>query len=319
MNQSRIKNWFVRNNIGYKLLAVLLALMLWYYVTDQRDPIINRSFQCPVEPRGLASEQVLVSSFPDVSVTVKGSKSLMQKISKDEIRVFVNIPQQDVGDLILPVEVEVPLGIQVISTDPERIRVNLDYYSEKSVPVKVMVQGELDAGFTFKPPVVTPDKVTVRGPSRLLAKVSQVSGVLKLNGGRSDIQQKVLVKAPKDVGSNVEIRPNFVQVQLSVVPSGAVKTVAVFPVLQGKPKSGFTIKEIRVEPDQIQVTGSPELLSALREINTVPIDITDLEESATREVDLVFPDGVVSLEQEKVHVKITIDVIASEEEQLPDE
>jgi len=38
MKESRLYQWFNRNNIGYKLVALLVAVILWYYVAGQRDP-----------------------------------------------------------------------------------------------------------------------------------------------------------------------------------------------------------------------------------------------------------------------------------------
>lgn len=315
MNDGRFKNWLVRNNIGYKLLAILLALMLWYYVAGQRDPFVNRTFLRSVEPRGLSSELVLASPLPDVRVTVRGMKSLIQNIRPDDVHVYVNIPRQEAGETLLPVRVEVPLGIQVLGTDPERLRVDLDFYDEKSVPVRVLVRGEVDPGFAYQTPVAAPGTVTVRGPSRLLAKVQDVQAVLELKGGRKNISQRVPVSAPREVEGKIVVRPGFVQVQLPVVPRGPVKTVAVLPALQGKPKADFAVRDTRVEPGQIQVTGPAELLADLWEVHTLPVDITGAEASITREVGLALPDGVINLGQEKV--KVIVDIGTSGEEQLP--
>lgn len=317
MSDGRIRKWFIRNNIGYKLLAILLALMLWYYVAGQRDPLVDRTFLRPVETRGLSSEIVLSSPLPDVRVTVRGMKSIVQNIEQEDVRVFVNVPRQEMGEMLLPVRVEAPLGIQVLSVDPERIRVALDYYDEKRVPVRVQVLGEVDPGFTYQTPVAEPDAVTLRGPSKLLAKVQDVWAVLEVNGGRSSISRRVSVNVPGDVEGKIVVRPGFVQVRLPVVPSGPVKTVAVLPALQGEPEEGFAVKETRVEPNQIRVTGPAELLTELQGVSTLPVDITGVKESITREVGLALPDGVINLGQTRVKVTVNIGTIG--EEQLPNE
>lgn len=317
MGDSRIGNWFIRYNIGYKLLAIMLALMLWYYVAGQRDPLVERTFPLPVEARGLSSEIVLTSPLPEVRVTVRGMRSIIQNLRQEDILAYVDVSRQEVGEVLLPVRVDAPLGIQVLKVEPERIRVALDFYDEKRVPVRVQVLGEVDLGFTYQTPVAEPDAVTLRGPSKLLAKVQDVRAVLEVNGGKSSISRRVSVTVPEEVEGKVVVRPGFVQVRLPVVPSGPVKTVAVLPALQGEPKEGFAVKETRVEPNQIRVTGPAELLANLREVATLPVDITGAEGNVTREVGLALPDGVINLGQARV--KVTVNIGAVGEEQLPEE
>ncbi|MDD4261476.1 MAG: hypothetical protein PHS89_04720, partial [Syntrophaceticus schinkii] len=120
MKDSKVYNWCVRNNIGFKLLALFLAFMLWYYVAGQRDPIIKRDFTLPVEARGLSSESVLVSPLPDVQVSTRGMRSIMRDVKGDDIRVYVQISDQEVGEKLLPVQVESPFGVQVVSISHER-------------------------------------------------------------------------------------------------------------------------------------------------------------------------------------------------------
>ncbi len=314
MKDSKVYNWFVRNNVGYKLLALLLAFTLWYYVAGQRDPIIKRNFMCPVVTRGLASEQLVVSSLPEVRVTVRGMRSIMQSVKREDIKAYVEITGQEGGERYLPVQIEVPFGVQVTGAKPERIKIDLDVWGEKKVPVKVLVRGETAPGFTYQNPSTDPDQITIKGPSRLLAEVQDVQAVIELKGARDDITQQVQVQLPKDLGNKITIQPDSVQVQLPVVTKGPVKTVAVTASLQGEPGEGFVIKTSRVEPDSIKITGSAGMLANLQEVQTRPVDLSGAEGNITKEVELALPEGVVSLAQNKV--KVTVEIIRTEEEQL---
>lgn len=321
MKDSKAYKWFARNNIGFKLLALLLALMLWYYVAGQRDPIIKRDFTLTVEPRGLSSECVLASPLPEVRVTARGMRSIMQDIKEDDICVYVEFPDQEVGVKVLPVQVEFPFGVQVVNISPQRVKIDLDVMAEKQVPVRVLVRGEAATGFTYRSPTANPEQVTVKGPSRLLHEILDVQAVLEIKGARNNISQQVKVQLAKNYGDQVIVQPGSVQVQLPVVTSGPVKTVALTPVLQGEVAEGFVVKSQSVEPRSLQVTGPAEVMANLREIQTKPIDISGAKANITKDVDVALSAGVISLGQTKVKVTIVIEPVIEpvEEEQLPSE
>lgn len=217
MKNTKLYKWFVQNNTGYKLLALFVAIMLWYYVAGQRDPIVQRNYTVPVTVKGASTE--LVSPLPEVRVTARGMRSIMDGIKKEEIRVYVVIPDQEVGERLLPVQVEVPFGVQVVSISPEKVTVDLDVMTEKQVPVRVLVRGEAAPGFTYRDPTVIPEQVTLKGPGRLLDEIIDVQTVVKINGAQSDISQQVKVQLATN-NDRVTVTPDTVQVLLPVVWSG---------------------------------------------------------------------------------------------------
>lgn len=320
MKDTKLYKWFVRNNIGYKLLALFVAIMLWYYVAGQRDPIVERNYTVPVTVQGLSSERLLVSSLPEVRVTARGMRSIMNGIKKEEIRVYVAIPDQEVGERLLPVQVEVPFGVQVVSISPEKVTVDLDALTEKQVSVRVLVRGEAAPGFTYKDPTVTPEQVTLKGPGRLLDDIMDVQAVVEVNGVQSDISQQVKVQLATN-NDRVTVTPDTVQVLLPVVTSGPVKTVALDVAVEGEVAEGFEVKRQSVEPNTLRVTGSEQLMANLREIRTRPVDLSGAQRTISRDVELVIPDGVIPLGRTRVKVTIVIEPVEPteppEEEQIP--
>lgn len=312
MKDAKFKKWFVRHNVGYKLLAFMLSVLLWYFVTGQRDPLIERTFTRPVEPRFLSQNMVLVSPLPDVSVRVRGANSLMKVLNVEDVRVFVDLAAQGTGMAYLPVKAEAPFGIQVIAIKPDKVMVKLDTRAEKKVPVKVSVQGKPATGFTFLNPVVSPDSVTVEGPGRMLEKIQEVKAVVRLQGEKSSVTTKVSVSP--EVPAGLKVEPGQVKVVVPVLLNGPVKEVPVTVDLKGKPRSGFIVQKIYVSPDRVQVTGDAAALAGITSVLTQPVDISDADESIQKVVGLSLPQGVYSAGQDKVTVNI--EIVGGEPEQL---
>jgi len=326
LKESRLYKWFNRNNIGYKLLALLVAVILWYYVAGQRDPIIEQNFTIQAVPRGLTSEQALITPLPEVKVTVRGLQSIVRNVKESDLRVYVEIEEGAVGEKLLPVKVEAPFGVQVVKCDPEQIKVDIDRVAEKKVPVRVLVRGETAPGFTYRDPEAKPNEVTVKGPGRFVGEVQDVQAILELDNASTSISRQVKVQLPGDLQDKVTVEPGSVQVNVTVVTSGPIKYLAVVAQLQGNPAEGYTVKSQQVEPNRLQVTGSAGLLSSISELRTKPIDITGAKGNISREVEVILPEGVIPLAERKVKVTVVIEPLPVEKEppdqnrneQLPD-
>lgn len=315
LKESRLYKWFNRNNIGYKLLALLVAVMLWYYVAGQRDPIIERNFTIQAASRGLSSEQALITSLPEVKVTVRGLQSIVRNVKDSDLRVYVEIGQGTVGEKLLPVKVEAPFGVQVVKCDPEQIKVDIDRVAEKTVPVRVLVRGETAAGFTYQDPEADPDEVTVKGPSRYVDEVQDVQAILELDNASTSISRQVKVQLPGNLNDKLTVEPASVKVSLTVVTSGPIKYLTVVAQLQGNPAEGYIVKSQQVEPNRIQVTGSAGLLSSISELRTQPIDITGAKGNISKEVKVILPEGVIPLAQQTVKVTVVIEPQPVEQEE----
>jgi YbbR domain-containing protein len=319
MKNSKVYSWFKRNNIGFKLLALLLAFMLWYYVAGQRDPIIEREFTLTAEARGLSSERLLVSPLPQVRVTAKGMRSVIRGLKADDLHAYVEIPDQETGEQLIPIKVDVPSDVEVVAISPERIKVELDVMTEKQAPVRVLVRGETSPGFTYSTPAANPEQVTVKGPGRFLDEITEVQAIVELKGAKNDISRQVTVQLTKNVGEQVTVEPASVQVRIPVVTSGPVKTVALSVVLQGEAAAGFEVKSQSVEPNTLRVTGPAEIIDGLQEIRTQPVDLSGAQENIVKDVEPALPTGVIPLSQTKVKVNIVIGAVEKESEQAPNE
>ncbi len=68
----------------------------------------------------------------------------------------------------------------------------------------------------------------------------------------------------------------------------AQKKVPVRVDLFGKPPEGFRVAEVRVTPDTVMLDGASSEVKKIRELQTDRIDVSDLRESAVRDVRLVI-------------------------------
>ena len=84
------------------------------------------------------------------------------------------------------------------------------------------------------------------------------------------------------------------------VPIIPVRNVQVLPNIKGNPPEGYIIRDVRIDPPEVTVTGSSDTLSDLQTINTESINIDGKTSAVTAEVRLIFPRGVTSFDEELI-------------------
>ena len=304
------ENWLVRYNVGYKILAVCLAFLLWYFVAGQRDPLAKQTYNRPVELRPTTTQLVSTTTLPEVTITVSGTKDLVQSLQEQDIHAYVDVSGQTAGVYSLPIQTSVPDNIQVLSIYPQSVLVSLDYQGSKKLPVKVVLQGTPAPGFTTLNPEVTPGVVTVSGPSSLLGGLQEVQAVVNTSGVNINITTKVSLQV-SEYGDRLELNPKEADVVVPVVSSGLVKNVPVIADIRGTPGLNQVVKSVAVDPTMVALTGPQGVLTGLVSVYTQPVDISGATDQVVEDLDLVLPQGVSLVTPGQVHVTVDLGAAAT--------
>jgi len=153
-------------------------------------------------------------------------------------------------------------------------------------------------------------EVRLRGPSSLLRTVAAEDVSLSVDvGGMAMGQEKVVALTPDLVRApfGVEVvRINPARVRLTVEPTLG-KTVRVFPVLTGTPKTGFEAATTTITPGTVDIEGPESHVRAVDSISTTPISLQGRDATFTENADLDIQDPVVRIPKAtavKVEIKI---------------
>lgn len=89
------------------------------------------------------------------------------------------------------------------------------------------------------------------------------------------------------------------------------KNVRIRPEVEGELPEGYTLSDIRIEPERVWLTGARSKVIRMSEVLTETIDVSGLRESEEREVGLAVGADHVWVE-EPVGVKVKLDVLPPE-------
>lgn len=185
---------------GLRLLALGIALGLWFSISFQdREALSERLVEASVSynrPRGF----VVLDQIQNVNVRLRGSSKLIRQLNPYQVSVQADLPQKEPGTVSVnlgPENVLMPDGLEVVSIEPNLIRVELEREVSQRLPVAPHLIGKPVAGSVADEPEVFPNLVLVSGPESLLAKVHLLSTrPISLDGHAIAFEETAVVVAP---------------------------------------------------------------------------------------------------------------------------
>jgi len=168
-----LKNWLASlgHNRGLKLLALLLAVSLWFAVgTEERtETTLNVALELANVPPNLA----VASEVPAaVQVRVNGPGSLVRKLTQSRLAHTLDLAGYKAGRhnfALGPKSFSLPQGVMVTRIQPNSLKVTLVPTITRVVQVQPRLEGKLPEGLEVKTVQVRPPLITVTGPASELA------------------------------------------------------------------------------------------------------------------------------------------------------
>jgi YbbR domain-containing protein len=210
--------WHPFRNIGLKITALLLGLLLWYTVSGHQ---IERRLTVPVFYSNLPSPLELTGDQLDaVSVHVRGDDSVVGPLTDVRLQVVVDLGDAHSGLNIIPLRVDdvvAPAGVEVVMVEPGTVAVTLERTGQLDVAVNPTVEGQPAPGYVRGEAQVDPPTVTVAGPvSRLKDRIQVITERVLIDGRTSTLVQDVGVGV---LDSQVRVvTPHTVRVTVPITP-----------------------------------------------------------------------------------------------------
>ena len=144
---------FLRANLPWILLSLILSVGLWGIVTVEVDPIVTSTIgNIPIEVQGAPKSVLVQPSVLAVEVTVSAPTDAWPQLNVSKFRADLDASKVVPGAQDIPVTVvSLDPRARVESWNPDKVSLRVDPLRTKVVPVQVLLQG------------VVPDLSPVRG------------------------------------------------------------------------------------------------------------------------------------------------------------
>ncbi len=299
-----------------KWAALILALIMWFQVASDKNPIETRIVNFDLVMNPPADVVVVSASPPKIAVTLQGRASALSRVDSRQMKIEPDLSGVPIGDMVqVPITVDPPVsGLKVLDVNPVMATIELDSVRSKEIGVSIRPVGTPNEEFEAGKPEFLPESVSVTGPGNRVDKVAYVVGVVDIGGATSKVQSAVALSAIDAAGNDVDgvvIEPSSCDVTVPFTQRPPAKSVNVVTRTVGSPKTGYRLDGVTVTPSTVKLRGEPQVIEAINSIVARSVDVTDKDASFTATVELEVPSGLAYIQttQVSVYVRVVEDVV----------
>lgn len=210
-----MKKFFIEN-LGLKIAAILLSIVLWFFVTSRGQSEI--SIDVPLELKNMPQGLELVNhGTKTVNLNIKGQERFIKNVSASNVRVSLDLSKAKRGEgtyYINREDIKLPRSITVTNISPPSVRVTTEETAAKTVRVVPVIVGEPRKGFYLKSAEVLPETIVIEGVRSEIAKVGALkTEPLDIAGFNETVTQDLRIDI---TGKNIRIKITDVRVNVEI-------------------------------------------------------------------------------------------------------
>lgn len=282
------------NNIGLKILALLIAVIVWWVVMNIDDPLVKKTINgVSVELRNdddLIDKGYIyeVESGNVIAITVWAPESVAKELKSSDFIAYADLsqlsPLTDTANITVEcVKSDVKNDIKEITSKIQVVKLSIDNKQTAEVPVTTAIVGNPDENYVIGDISISQNKIDITGAASVIEKIVRA----EIKYDVSNMMQSV----------NEMVTPVFYDENNNVVDTGAIQlsrnSLRLSVVINPTKWIGITINPsvtvaddykmvgYSLSFDQVKIAGTQESLANISAIDlpSDAIELTDVTES----------------------------------------
>jgi YbbR domain-containing protein len=306
----------LRNNTFVKILALFLAIALWYVVNYQVSPqgqykqsvdtyrLNNVSLTAKFDPDHLA----IVRIPKTVTVELRGTSYALGRdnLSPQNYEVYVDLHGLTKGTHLVPVKYSgfpMDLSVRVI---PEQVEVVLEEKQDVAKDVTPQFIGTLPQGYAAGEATMKPSRVFITVPESRVKDIGQVQAVVNLEGQKSAVDVTVPLRVLDKRGNPMDAEISPAEVRVTVPILSTFKVLPIKLNITGESPGGISIASLNLKPDKVTVSGPADAINKLTFYPGPKIDLSTIKADQKLLVKLPAVADNVKVDPETVELDVKL-------------
>ena len=318
-----VKDFFTKD-IGFKILSILFAIMLWGYVIADINPYrvktienVATSFDGEAElmAKGLCVRGDREELLREVDVAVKTQIRNYYNVSASAVSASINLRNiSKAGEYEIPVTANISSALGVIQqVSPATVKVDIDSLVSKTIPISCTLEGEVPDGYWADlDNISSTAKIDIQGAKTDVSRISHAECVVNLTGKTYSIfgTFDLVLYDSEDHVIDSSVAVGTLPSSTVVIPIYAVKEVPVDVEgsLLGLDKlaPNYELDSYATTPQTIRIVGAQDNLENVESLQFEPVSVSGAKESMAFEAQLIVPENVTLLDSSTVSVTLDI-------------
>ena len=318
----------IKHNWGLKLAALFCAAILWMVSTEINDPAEEKQiFGIKVQivntgsftSKGLTYN--VLNNSDNVKVTLRGKKSVLDKIADDDVMLRADMSNLTDGNTI-PIEWDInnslanQIGEVVLSKD--QVYLSIEEIDKKQLRIEIVQNGKLPEGYVTGTVTTDTNTMTITGPASAVAPVTRAMVDINLDNATTNINMAAGIRLLDAEGKEVtdpEIDKSIENIIVNV-PVLPTKEVLIVCEVTGTPQEGFVVNgNVTLSQETVRVAAKETVLNSISEIR-IPSSVLNMQgrtENLVENVDIrkyLPADTMLANRAESGIVTVTVEVEA---------
>lgn len=326
----RIKNIRFKENIGLKILALIISFVLWIVVVNITDPVATMTYKdVPVRfvNNNLSTNgktlEILNNTEIVESVTIKAPRTVVRELSNsnDNIEAIADFSRMSLDESRVPIEFSVNKysdKIENIKASHTTLDIKVETRRYIQKPIITSIEGAVSDGYVIGDISTAQNQVKISGPESIIEKIDKACVDVDVTGfteNISTLSEVVLYDADGNEISDKNLMLNIDNLRVDVEILAA-KTVPVNFHVTGTPAENNALTgEIYVDTESITIAGKKATVDAIAAINvpSAALDVNGLSSSLNTTIDIneYLPAGI-KLAEYGFDGKIDVTVVIEE-------
>lgn len=285
-----LHNLFIKDWLR-KLTALFFAVLIWYVVGLQLHEYATFR-EIPVLVQVPPPYTILNKGSQFVKVKLRGPENRLKEINSGDIHIEMDLlnPTKtgNIQRAVTNEYITVPHGVSVELVTPTHVSIRLDQIESKDVPVRIVTSGRLADTLreVEERRSVIPQKVTVSGPSSLLADIDSVHTETEYFDSKVIDSYEKTVSIAKQL-PQLSVSPEKVSVSFVINEVNGEEVIRNLPIsiLNGVKKSDLEMNRTITTLDQVTIIGPKDDLKSisLDQLKAF-VDVSKIEEEGLHKV-----------------------------------
>lgn len=303
--------------LGRILLSVVLAVLLWFYVTSLENPAQITTFRAlTLDVRGIASNLKVISAPSTVDISFQAPQNVLGTLSRTNIHPYIDLTGLGAGVHDVPVQLDLAgsVGQNLISfkIDPAQVQVQLETQATSSYTITINVTGTPAFGYGAEQAQVDPQQVSVTGSESAINRIASVAVAVDISDKATTQRGFIAPTAFDSAGTEITgltFTPATVQVTVPIKLLLSNRLVPVRVPIDGNPAPGYSVDDIKLEPTNVTICCAPgNILESIESVSTQPVSISGTTSTVITHTELILPAGVELYPGQSSTITVTIGV-----------
>lgn len=309
----------ITNNFGLKVLAAVIAIVMWLVIVNTEDPektvkiaatvdIINSEY---LEEQGQTYE--ILNNSDQIVFNVTGQRSIVESLKASDFTVTADLSDIENNSQI-PIHVSANRDATYIEINnrAKYVEVFVEDIVTAKIPVEVEATGTVAEGFQLSDIQANIKEVTVKGPESIVNSIARAVALVKVESLQADTASNVSLiyyDAEDNTVDTSRLTMNHTTVSVSV---GIVeqKTVPIEYVYNGTPDAGYRVVSATGSLTSLEIMGKPEQIAQIKSIlvSGPEMNVSGADQTVTKSIDILdyLPEGIALVGEQDSVVEVTI-------------